>query len=500
MAVRWKMPNKSLVRYSAENPPTVSNCMTLSTRQERPGAFHAVVQVPQRTHVGTLMVAVDQASLIIPDEYKDSSAKPYALIDFDKSQVRVDSSYSGSLENPKWSGFPRLITKFMVAKVADLTIHLYIPTASDDQDILLGYVRLLPDFEANDEERQFTFRLLDLHRGGTIRVGAEYLPSKTESGARQVWLKQPSTDYEGLHVRTYALQDMNIDRVYAAKRFCKREAQSPAWYAQFIRKVDHPFIAPLLFTVETSDEIYLLSPLICGGHLYHYLQMDGGFELERATHYAAEIVSALAYVQSLDIMFQYCGRLQPSNLRLDVVGHIMICDFELHIGYHELVPNQEDMQWNAYPSPELLLGLPTTKTTDWWTLGSILFKMLLGVPPFVEKNRQAAHSRILANKPLLFPEPNSLTAEAKDILRRLLCAPQQRLGLNGTWEIEEHPFFRRIDWGRLRGREYTPAFKPSDEGPAMIFSTKQTEKERRLMDWQFALWGMTIERKPLPRG
>ena len=40
--------------------------------------------------------------------------------------------------------------------------------------------------------------------------------------------------------------------------------------------------------------------------------------------------------------------------------------------------------------------------------------------------------------------------ESTDLLRRLICHPSERLGCNGVDEIKAHPFFKGVDWKRIR--------------------------------------------------
>jgi len=43
-----------------------------------------------------------------------------------------------------------------------------------------------------------------------------------------------------------------------------------------------------------------------------------------------------------------------------------------------------------------------------------------------------------------------LSPAAIDLLKRLICDPCERLGVNGVEEIKVHPFFAGIDWKKLR--------------------------------------------------
>lgn len=62
------------------------------------------------------------------------------------------------------------------------------------------------------------------------------------------------------------------------------------------------------------------------------------------------------------------------------------------------------------------------------------------------------------------PEAN-LSAPAIDILKKLLCDAEFRLGANGVEEIKKHPFFEPINWDTLRETKspYTPDLSSDDD-------------------------------------
>lgn len=95
---------------------------------------------------------------------------------------------------------------------------------------------------------------------------------------------------------------------------------------------------------------------------------------------------------------------------------------------------------------------------DWWSLGTLLFEMIAGLPPFYDRNRQVMYRKIL-EAPL--EPPPFMTHEAADLCAKLLVRePTARLGYNGGAEIKAHPFFRSIDWAALDAKSIPPPWKP----------------------------------------
>jgi serum/glucocorticoid-regulated kinase 2 len=196
-----------------------------------------------------------------------------------------------------------------------------------------------------------------------------------------------------------------------------------------------------------------------GGELFHHLQKEQRFDINRSRFYTAELLCALECLHGFNVIYR---DLKPENILLDYSGHIALCDF----GLCKLDMKDEDRTNTfcgtpEYLAPELLLGKGYTKTVDWWTLGVLLYEMLTGLPPFYDENTNEMYRKILS-EPLHFPSQEIVPSSAKDLLTRLLNRrPDQRLGANGASEIKAHPFFHSIDWRKLLQRKYEPTFKPN---------------------------------------
>ena len=115
-----------------------------------------------------------------------------------------------------------------------------------------------------------------------------------------------------------------------------------------------------------------------------------------------------------------------------------------------------------YLAPEILLSKPYGRGVDWWALGTLIYEMIAGLPPFYSESLLEMNERII-NAPLVF-DGELFSAEACDLLRRLLHRdPAQRLGSGATdyEELKAHPWFKSVDWVALYERRVEPPFVPA---------------------------------------
>jgi len=226
-----------------------------------------------------------------------------------------------------------------------------------------------------------------------------------------------------------------------------------------LRRVNHPFIVSLKYSFQTDKKLYLVLDYLCGGELFTHLSNVDHFSEWRTKFYAAQIVLALGHLHAMDVIYR---DLKPENLLLDMDGFVCLTDFGLV---------KEGVAWDEktntycgspeYLAPEILLGKSYGKAVDWWALGTFIYEMLSGWPPFFDENHKIMNRKIL-HEPLVF-DPKLFSTQAISILKGLLDRnPDKRLGNgpHGTEDIKSHPFFSDVDWNKLYRREIEPPFKP----------------------------------------
>ena len=104
-----------------------------------------------------------------------------------------------------------------------------------------------------------------------------------------------------------------------------------------------------------------------------------------------------------------------------------------------------------YIAPEVFGQAGYDETVDWWSVGVILFEMLVGYPPFFSDEPSVTCQKILHwKRTFVIPAEANLSPASTDILNKLIADSEVRLGRNGAEEIKQHPFFEGFDWEGVR--------------------------------------------------
>ena len=225
-----------------------------------------------------------------------------------------------------------------------------------------------------------------------------------------------------------------------------------------LRNVSHPFLVGLHYSFQTATKLYFVLDYVNGGEIFYHLQRERTFDEHRAGFYAAEIVLALSYLHSNNIVYR---DLKPENCLLDSEGHIVLTDFGLC--KEDLKPGETTGTFCGTPeylAPEVLRKQQYGRPVDWWCLGAVVYEMLYGLPPYYSRNVAEMYDGILTKPLLLRP---TISSQARDLLGKLLIKdPSLRLGsgTNDGKEVMAHKFFHRMNWQDLVDKKIEPPFKP----------------------------------------
>jgi serine/threonine protein kinase len=241
--------------------------------------------------------------------------------------------------------------------------------------------------------------------------------------------------------RIYAMKVMNKKVIVE-----KNDTEHIKAERRILQKVRHPFLMTLHMSFQTPDKLYLVMDFVNGGELFTHMQSVENFDEPRTRFYVAEITLGVAYLHTLGVIYR---DLKPENILLTSEGHICLTDFGISKeGFEEDEARTKTLVGTPeYLAPEVLQGQAYGKAVDWWSLGTLMYEMLDGNPPFWDQDVQKMYKRILQEPLAKFPP--AAGADACDLLRQWLerdpeQAPHRRQGDQGARVLRRHQLGRPV--------------------------------------------------------
>ncbi|KAG1764770.1 kinase-like protein [Suillus placidus] len=213
----------------------------------------------------------------------------------------------------------------------------------------------------------------------------------------------------------------------------------------------HPGIIHLHWTFQDEWSLFFVLDLAPNGEMQSRISRLGSLSLTSSRYYAAQIVDALEYMHGKDVIHR---DLKPENLLLDAHFRIKITDFGTGKILEDGAERGNTFVGTAqYVAPELLESNETSKSSDIWTLGCIIYQMISGRFAFQGLSEYLTWQKI---KSLDYTFPDGFDEDAKDLVRRLFVRdPIHRLGAgdpdsaHSYAALRAHPFFASVSWETL---------------------------------------------------
>ncbi|XP_076304780.1 serine/threonine-protein kinase warts isoform X1 [Tachypleus tridentatus] len=315
------------------------------------------------------------------------------------------------------------------------------------------------------------------------------------------------------------VRKVDTNQLYAMKTLRKSEVLKRNQVAHvkaerdILAEANNEWVVKLYYSFQDKENLYFVMDYIPGGDLMSLLMKFGIFQENLAKFYTAEIILAVESVHRMGFIHR---DIKPDNILIDSDGHIKLTDFGLCTGFrwthnskyyqrngeHNRQDSMDpDDNWSNechcnsltnlkplerrrrrehqrcqahslvgtpnYIAPEVLMRTGYTQLCDWWSVGVILYEMVVGQPPFLASNPGETQYKVINwEKCLHIPRAANLSVEATDLILKLCCGPDKRLGKNSADEIKAHQFFKDINFKsglRKQGAPYMPRIRyPTD--------------------------------------
>ncbi|CAJ0930486.1 unnamed protein product, partial [Mesorhabditis belari] len=325
----------------------------------------------------------------------------------------------------------------------------------------------------------------------------------------------------GAFGRVTLVKKKDTDQVYAMKSLLKndvilkQQASHVKAERDILAEANSPWIVKLFFSFQDERCLYFIMEYVPGGDMMQLLINKEIFSESLAKFYIAELTCAIEYVHSLKFIHR---DIKPDNILIDRDGHIKLTDFGLctglrwthdrkyygpdnedYPGAHNRndslslpdgvnhiakqmkvldVRHQRQSQRNQalsvvgtgnYMAPEVIRKTGHTQLCDWWSVGVILYEMVIGRPPFMSMKDDPMETQQKINQWHRFLDlscTQHLSRDCVSMIEKLICEESDRLGgTKGAAEVKAHKWFQGIDFKTLRQQkaEFIPRVEHAED-------------------------------------
>ena len=260
--------------------------------------------------------------------------------------------------------------------------------------------------------------------------------------------KMSASNYESLSIigrgafgEVHICREIKTGEIVAIKKikkevlFNKNQIKHTLDEQDFLSKVDSPWIVKLKASFQEGDYLYLVMEYLPGGDLMGLLIARDIFTEEESKFYTAEIILAIESIHELNCIHR---DIKPDNILIAKDGHIKLTDFGLakisdktfkeDIIDYKFEENKKSHNRNFscvgtayYAAPEVIKKQTYGQEIDWWSLGVILFEMMVGYAPFCSKKvTDVCYKVAHFENYLIFPQKCKASDTCKDLIFKLV--------------------------------------------------------------------------------
>ncbi|XP_056447694.1 cGMP-dependent protein kinase 2 [Gadus chalcogrammus] len=336
------------------------------------------------------------------------------------------------------------------------TFNQTVGTFNELQKYLQGYVATLD----RDDKKRHAKRSVSRHLSRSISPDAIQLEEKLTSFSSTApfdHLEVITTLGVGGFGRVELVRIKGEDMTFALKVMKKqhivenRQEEHIHSERRILADSRSPFIVKLYRTFKDNKYVYMLLEACLGGEIWSLLRDRGSFDETTAKFCVGCVTEAFHYLHRSGVIYR---DLKPENLMLDAEGYVKLVDF----GFAKKIKSGQ-RTWTfcgtpEYVAPEVILNKGHSFSVDFWSLGILVFELLIGSPPFSGSDQMMTYTLILKGVEKM-DFPKKISKRPEDLIRKLCRRnPVERLGnlKNGIIDIKKHRWFTGFNWEGLKGR------------------------------------------------
>ena len=248
-----------------------------------------------------------------------------------------------------------------------------------------------------------------------------------------------------------------MKEISKVKAYLKKTIKSIKTERAILKKIHYNFISNLYFSFQDKDCLYFILDYFSGGDLRFYLEQNIQFEEKQIKFFVSNIILSLRYLRLNNIIHR---DIKPENLVFDKKGYLNLTDFGIARKFKNNKLIKDMSGTPGYLSPEVLLQNNQTFSSDYFSLGIIIYELIFLQRPFEGKTKQELSENILNKNinltrdqlPINFR--NSQTADdLVDFINKLLKRKKEkRLGDKDINQIIRHPWLKDVEWENIESK------------------------------------------------
>lgn len=217
----------------------------------------------------------------------------------------------------------------------------------------------------------------------------------------------------------YLAKDLSLDRKVAIKVLRDEYTEDSTFRRHFqkeavaIARLSHNNIVGIYDIITDDETMCLVMEYVEGETLKDKINRDGAIPWQQAVKYGIQIANGLAYAHANQIIHK---DVKSQNILIDKYDHVKITDFGISqmMNNTTITHNKGVLGSAHYFSPEQARGEKLSYQTDVYSLGIVLYEMLVGDLPFTADNPVSVALKHIQEKPksvhaLMHDVPESLS-------------------------------------------------------------------------------------------